>query len=188
MIPSISCLRSLFGMHDQPYCNCLVATQRIATIWLRQAPLITFPDLAGAVDDTDLAGRVRHSGVLVHPLSWHPQRTVAPELILGCAAYPPTGYERPPSASAQPCERHFGGSSRSWTCPFLATRRWSGLFGGPEDPAAGFVDKCHREADVDVGGGVEALAGFGGQVEGQRAEIFQELVQASGANNRVDQR
>jgi GntR family transcriptional regulator / MocR family aminotransferase len=51
--------------------------------------LITFPDLAGHVDDTDLAERIYRAGVLVHPLSWHRQLDGAPGLVLGYAAYTP---------------------------------------------------------------------------------------------------
>jgi GntR family transcriptional regulator / MocR family aminotransferase len=51
--------------------------------------LITLPDLAGEVDDTDLAERIRQAGVLVHPLSWHRQRTGPPGLVMGYAAHPP---------------------------------------------------------------------------------------------------
>ncbi len=50
--------------------------------------LITFPDLGGA-DDTDFARRIHLAGVLVHPLSWHRQRTGPPGLVLGYAAHPP---------------------------------------------------------------------------------------------------
>jgi GntR family transcriptional regulator/MocR family aminotransferase len=32
--------------------------------------LLTLPNLVGEVDDTDVADRIRHAGVLVHPLSW----------------------------------------------------------------------------------------------------------------------
>jgi GntR family transcriptional regulator/MocR family aminotransferase len=48
--------------------------------------LITFPDLAGQVEDTDLADRIHQAGVLVHPLSWHRRRPGAPGLVLGYAA------------------------------------------------------------------------------------------------------
>jgi GntR family transcriptional regulator / MocR family aminotransferase len=51
--------------------------------------LITFPELTGCADDTDLAERIRRAGVLVHPLSWHRQRPGAPGLVLGYAAHPP---------------------------------------------------------------------------------------------------
>jgi GntR family transcriptional regulator / MocR family aminotransferase len=51
--------------------------------------LITFPDLAGAFEDTDLAERLLRAGVLVHPLSWHRQRAGAPGLVLGYAAHTP---------------------------------------------------------------------------------------------------
>jgi GntR family transcriptional regulator / MocR family aminotransferase len=49
--------------------------------------LITFPDLAG--DDMDLAASIHLAGVLVHPLSWHRERTGPPGLVLGYAAHPP---------------------------------------------------------------------------------------------------
>jgi GntR family transcriptional regulator / MocR family aminotransferase len=49
--------------------------------------LITFPDLA--LDDADLAERIRQAGVLVHPLSWHRQRPGVPGLVLGYAAHTP---------------------------------------------------------------------------------------------------
>jgi GntR family transcriptional regulator/MocR family aminotransferase len=51
--------------------------------------LITFPELAGRVQDTDLAERIHRDGVLVYPLSWHRQRPGAPGLVLGYAAHPP---------------------------------------------------------------------------------------------------
>jgi len=51
--------------------------------------LITFPDLAGRIDDTDLAERIHQAGVLVHPLSWHRQLPGAPGLVLGYAAHTP---------------------------------------------------------------------------------------------------
>ena len=51
--------------------------------------LITFPGLAGQVEDTDLAGRIHRAGVLVHPLSWHRQLPGGPGLVLGYAAHPP---------------------------------------------------------------------------------------------------
>jgi len=51
--------------------------------------LITFPDLAGDIRDTDLAERLLRAGVLVHPLSWHRQRAGAPGLVLGYAAHTP---------------------------------------------------------------------------------------------------
>jgi GntR family transcriptional regulator / MocR family aminotransferase len=51
--------------------------------------LITFPELAGRVTDTDLAERIHRAGVLVHPLSWHRQRPGAPGLVLGYAVHPP---------------------------------------------------------------------------------------------------
>jgi GntR family transcriptional regulator / MocR family aminotransferase len=50
--------------------------------------LITFPAAPG-LDDTDLAERIRHGGVLVHPLSWHRQRPGVPGLVLGYAAHTP---------------------------------------------------------------------------------------------------
>jgi len=51
--------------------------------------LITFPELAGQVGDTDLAERIDRAGVLVYPLSWHRQRPGIPGLVLGYAAHPP---------------------------------------------------------------------------------------------------
>jgi hypothetical protein len=51
--------------------------------------LITFPDLAGGIRDTDLAERLLRAGVLVHPLSWHRQLAGAPGLVLGYAAHTP---------------------------------------------------------------------------------------------------
>jgi GntR family transcriptional regulator / MocR family aminotransferase len=48
--------------------------------------LITFPDQS--LDDTELAGRIHQAGVLVHPLSWHRQRTGAPGLVLYAAHTP----------------------------------------------------------------------------------------------------
>jgi GntR family transcriptional regulator / MocR family aminotransferase len=51
--------------------------------------LITFPELAGAVDDTDLAERIHRGGVLVHPLSWHRQLPGPPGLVLGYAVHTP---------------------------------------------------------------------------------------------------
>ena len=51
--------------------------------------LITFPDLAGVVEDTDLAERMLRAGVLVHALSWHRQLAGAPGLVLGYAAHTP---------------------------------------------------------------------------------------------------
>ena len=51
--------------------------------------LLTFPDWPGEADDTSLASRIRLAGVLVHPLSWHRQRTGPPGLVLGYAAHPP---------------------------------------------------------------------------------------------------
>jgi GntR family transcriptional regulator/MocR family aminotransferase len=50
--------------------------------------LITFPELAGRVADTDLADRISQSGVLVHPLSFHCVRDEVPGLVLGYAAHP----------------------------------------------------------------------------------------------------
>jgi GntR family transcriptional regulator/MocR family aminotransferase len=49
--------------------------------------LITFPELA--LDDTELAERLRRAGVQVHPLSWHRQRPGVPGLVLGYAAHTP---------------------------------------------------------------------------------------------------
>jgi GntR family transcriptional regulator/MocR family aminotransferase len=51
--------------------------------------LITFPDLAGDLRDTDLAERLLRAGVLVHPLSWHRRLAGAPGLVLGYAAHTP---------------------------------------------------------------------------------------------------
>jgi GntR family transcriptional regulator / MocR family aminotransferase len=51
--------------------------------------LITFPELTGQVEDTDLAEHIHRAGVLVHPLSWHRQRPGPPGLVLGYAAHPP---------------------------------------------------------------------------------------------------
>ncbi len=53
--------------------------------------LITFPELDGHRDDTELASRLQHDGVLVHPLSWHrvDQASGLPGLVLGYAAQPP---------------------------------------------------------------------------------------------------
>ena len=51
--------------------------------------LITFPDLAGSVDDADLTERILQAGVLVHPLSWHRQRPGTPGIVLGYAAHTP---------------------------------------------------------------------------------------------------
>jgi GntR family transcriptional regulator/MocR family aminotransferase len=51
--------------------------------------LITFPERTGEPGDTELAERVSHAGVLVHPLSWHRQRPGPPGLVLGYAAHTP---------------------------------------------------------------------------------------------------
>jgi GntR family transcriptional regulator/MocR family aminotransferase len=51
--------------------------------------VITFPSMAGEVDDAALASRLRTAGVLVHPLSMHRQRPGPPGLVLGYAAHPP---------------------------------------------------------------------------------------------------
>ncbi|MEU6881014.1 PLP-dependent aminotransferase family protein [Streptomyces sp. NPDC046712] len=51
--------------------------------------LITFPELTGRVDDTDLSESLRGAGVLTHPLSWHRRTPGAPGLVLGYAAHPP---------------------------------------------------------------------------------------------------
>lgn len=52
--------------------------------------LLTLPELAVSVRDTDLADRIRaDSGVLVHPLSWHRQHPGVPGLIVGYAAQSP---------------------------------------------------------------------------------------------------
>jgi GntR family transcriptional regulator / MocR family aminotransferase len=49
--------------------------------------LVTFGETAGALDDAELADRIRQAGVLVHPLSWHRQRDGAPGLVLGYAVH-----------------------------------------------------------------------------------------------------
>lgn len=49
--------------------------------------LLTFPDLAGRVADTDLADRIGLTGVRVHPLSYHCARDMAPGLVMGYAAH-----------------------------------------------------------------------------------------------------
>jgi GntR family transcriptional regulator / MocR family aminotransferase len=51
--------------------------------------LITFPEQAGRIEDTDLAERILRAGVLIHPLSWHRQRPGVPGLILGYAVHTP---------------------------------------------------------------------------------------------------
>lgn len=61
--------------------------------------LVTFPGLAGRLDDTSLAGRLRQDGVLVHALSRHrasagpanagPASAGPPGLVLGYAAHTP---------------------------------------------------------------------------------------------------
>jgi len=51
--------------------------------------LITFPDLAGEIRDTDLAEHLLRAGVLVHPVSWHRRLAGAPGLVLGYAAHTP---------------------------------------------------------------------------------------------------
>jgi len=51
--------------------------------------LITFPELAGRIEDTELAERILRAGVLVHPLSWHRQRPGVPGIILGYAVHTP---------------------------------------------------------------------------------------------------
>jgi GntR family transcriptional regulator/MocR family aminotransferase len=51
--------------------------------------LITFPGMAGDIDDAALASRLQAAGVLVHPLSMHRQRPGPPGLVLGYAAHPP---------------------------------------------------------------------------------------------------
>jgi GntR family transcriptional regulator/MocR family aminotransferase len=51
--------------------------------------LITFPNLAGSVDDADIAVRILRAGVLVHPLSWHRQRPGTPGIVLGYAVHTP---------------------------------------------------------------------------------------------------
>jgi GntR family transcriptional regulator / MocR family aminotransferase len=49
--------------------------------------LITFPELAGRVDDAELAERIGRAGVLVHPLSLHAFRPGVPGLVLGYAVH-----------------------------------------------------------------------------------------------------
>jgi GntR family transcriptional regulator/MocR family aminotransferase len=49
--------------------------------------LLTFPDLTGRVDDTDLADRIGRTGVRVHPLSYHCEHEMAPGLVIGYAAH-----------------------------------------------------------------------------------------------------
>jgi GntR family transcriptional regulator/MocR family aminotransferase len=49
--------------------------------------LLTFPDLAGRVADTDLADRIGLTGVRVHPLSYHCAGDIAPGLVMGYAAH-----------------------------------------------------------------------------------------------------
>jgi len=51
--------------------------------------LVTFPDLAGQLDDEALASRIEATGVLVHPLSMHRIAPGPPGLVLGYAAHPP---------------------------------------------------------------------------------------------------
>jgi GntR family transcriptional regulator / MocR family aminotransferase len=51
--------------------------------------LITFPELPGQPDDTELASRLQQEGVLVHPLSWHRVVSGPPGLVLGYAAHSP---------------------------------------------------------------------------------------------------
>jgi GntR family transcriptional regulator/MocR family aminotransferase len=51
--------------------------------------LITFPELAGRIQDTELAEHILRAGVLVHPLSWHRQRPGVPGIILGYAVHTP---------------------------------------------------------------------------------------------------
>jgi GntR family transcriptional regulator/MocR family aminotransferase len=51
--------------------------------------LITFPDLPGGPDDTELASRLQQDGVLVHPLSWHRVAGGPPGVVLGYAAHSP---------------------------------------------------------------------------------------------------
>ena len=90
--------------------------------------LITFPELTGQVEDTDLAERIHRAGVLVHPLSWHRQRPGPPGLVLGYAAHPPdqlheaaqriaripgtgapgTGARQPEPRQPEPMNRHPG--------------------------------------------------------------------------------
>jgi len=49
--------------------------------------LITFPALAGQVSDADLADQIGRAGVLVHPLSYHGERSEVPGLVMGYAAH-----------------------------------------------------------------------------------------------------
>jgi GntR family transcriptional regulator / MocR family aminotransferase len=51
--------------------------------------LVTFPGWKARLDDAELAERIHHAGVLVHPLSWHRQRPGPPGLVLGYAAHTP---------------------------------------------------------------------------------------------------
>jgi GntR family transcriptional regulator / MocR family aminotransferase len=51
--------------------------------------LISLPGLPVETDDTDLATAIRHTGVRVHPLSWHRIGSGPPGLVLGYAAHPP---------------------------------------------------------------------------------------------------
>ena len=53
--------------------------------------LITFPGQPAGTgpDDTELASRLQHDGVLVHPLSWHRVASGPPGLVLGYAAHSP---------------------------------------------------------------------------------------------------
>jgi GntR family transcriptional regulator/MocR family aminotransferase len=51
--------------------------------------LVTFPDLAGQLDDVALASRIEATGVLVHPLSMHRVAPGPPGLVLGYAAHSP---------------------------------------------------------------------------------------------------
>jgi predicted enzyme related to lactoylglutathione lyase len=55
--------------------------------------LITLPTGRREVDVSELAERLRHAGVLVHPLSWHRQRPGPPGFVLGYAAHPPDRLE-----------------------------------------------------------------------------------------------
>jgi GntR family transcriptional regulator / MocR family aminotransferase len=73
--------------------------------------LITFPDLA--LDDADLAERIRQAGVLAHPLSWHRQRPGVPGLVLGYAAHTPDQLRE----AARRISRAVGSAIPSAVCP-----------------------------------------------------------------------
>ncbi|MGH3257306.1 MAG: PLP-dependent aminotransferase family protein [Streptosporangiaceae bacterium] len=73
----------LAGLHEQ------LPGARVQGVAAGLHLLITFPDLPGGLQDTDLAERLLRAGVLVHPLSWHRQLAGAPGLVLGYAAHTP---------------------------------------------------------------------------------------------------